>query len=197
MASKRGTANPRLCACGCGQMAPGKWNKNTGQYATYIRGHSNFLRSKRPPKEKLEHQYLVLDESMAQVGQHYGVHRCTVWHWIHKYGIKPKSKGRKGSKHPRYKGWTTDKQGYLIHRAYPYNGKRQHRLIAEQMLNRPLRKDEVVHHINGDKADNRPENLEVLSRDEHNLISWIDAIEPLAKRFPHRIPEIKAKINEW
>lgn len=47
-------------------------------------------------------------------------------------------------------------------------GKREHRAVAEEKLGRPLKPGEVVHHIDGDKHNNTPENLMVFaSQKEH------------------------------
>lgn len=47
-------------------------------------------------------------------------------------------------------------------------GRHTHRVVAEQMLGRPLKKGEVVHHIDGNKRNNKPENLMVFkTQKEH------------------------------
>ena len=49
----------------------------------------------------------------------------------------------------------------------------EHILVAERMIGRRLLKDEVVHHINGDKLDNREVNLQVMKRSEHRHLHHI------------------------
>lgn len=43
----------------------------------------------------------------------------------------------------------------------------EHRLVMSNYLQRPLTTDEVVHHINGNRADNRLENLELNTNSGH------------------------------
>jgi hypothetical protein len=47
------------------------------------------------------------------------------------------------------------------------DGRHEHRIVAEQKIGRPLRKGEVVHHVDGDKLNNDPNNLQVMSQRQH------------------------------
>jgi Zn-finger nucleic acid-binding protein len=76
-------------------------------------------------------------------------------------------KAKKGPLNPRFTGrkmsegyvWVwTEKTGYI----------QEHRLVMQRHLGRPLTDDEIVHHHNRDRTDNRLENLQVMTREEHS-----------------------------
>jgi hypothetical protein len=47
------------------------------------------------------------------------------------------------------------------------NGRHEHRAVAEQKLGRPLKRGEIVHHIDGDYLNNDPDNLAVMTQADH------------------------------
>ena len=108
----------------------------------------------------------------------------------------PKTEFKKGQKHsanwykimenfiPWNKGISMgyiNSQGYKVFYILGKEIKEQ-RLIMEQYLGRYLKSEEEVHHINGNRLDNRLENLKIVTKSEHAKIHYPEKKEKLVYR---------------
>lgn len=101
----------------------------------------------------------------SEIAGRFGVTSCYINQLARASGIRIKD-----SRHP---GFITTHSGYIMVKmpAHPdadcKGYVRQHRVVMEQILGRSLGSDEVVHHINGDKSNNSPENLQLMTHKAH------------------------------
>ena len=132
------------CKCGCGKNVPkAKFPSQQGQY---IQWHRNKLQKK--------------------LGGIVACFTCGKKNYKKRYQFKRTKKffcSFKCRKYPHI-----DSMGYISIRMP--NGKRirEHRIIMSKIVERHLKRNEHVHHKNGNTSDNRPENLELMTESSHH-----------------------------
>lgn len=118
-------------------------------------------------KEWLEDQYITQDKSLRKIGRENELAHSTISCWLKKFNIplRSNSESQKGSKNHNWKNGRIKSSGYWKVKSYDHpRADRdgyvfEHILVMEEKLGRYLTKDERVHHIDGDKSDNKIENL--------------------------------------
>jgi len=121
-----------------------------------------------------EHPQWKAKPECLQCGQ--PVKRMNAKHCGMECSLASKRDGRSGGKNnPAWKGGRTIKDsGYVMIRNTEHHRSsggyvREHILVMENILGRPILRGEIVHHRNGDPSDNAPENLQLFaSSAEHS-----------------------------
>lgn len=186
--------NKHLCQCGCNKYIQVKWYHYYSGIPKRISGHNFVSRGITSKDWVKEHQGKHVCK--CGCGQPITISRNYLIQGIPEYKTGHQNKGRSNG---MWKGG----KSYINHYGYrmiympnhPHSEKsyiKEHILIAEQKIGRRLKQNEVVHHVNGVKTDNRPENLHVTTNSAHGRIHGND------KKYIHIINRRRTKsMKAW
>lgn len=123
------------------------------------------------PDAEIAARYIA-GETIAELALAFDVSRPTIAKSLDRGSVSRRPAKQRpgrcaGAANPSWKGGRRQRpDGYWM--VWTPDGERlEHRVVAERTLGRPLVADEIVHHIDGDRGNNDPANLKVMSQSEH------------------------------
>ena len=149
--------------------------------------------------------------STREIGRKLSLCGHTISRLLTREGVKPRTSieglrvkypnGRFGSQASNWRGGRRlTKFGYiLVHKPDHKNASSigyvmEHRLVMEKKLGRLLEKNEVVHHINGKRDDNRIRNLKLTKKGQHTKDHFVDSMK--VRKLEGENRKLKAKIRQ-
>jgi predicted transcriptional regulator len=125
------------------------------------------------------------DVQRWKIAECLGCSKGTIDHRLKKLGLRAKRTGPKnGNRHTNWKGGRKIVKGYvyIYSPSHPHKSKQnyvaEHRLAMEQKLGRLLDPKEVVHHRDGNRLNNHPDNLECFATNALHLADELNGKIP-------------------
>jgi transposase-like protein len=118
----------------------------------------------RAQKRQMAERYET-GASLAAIAKEFGSNANTVWKILTHAGVEMRDNAWRGGRVKATGGYiavTADRDDPLAAAMATVTGYvLEHRLVMAHSLGRPLTRSETVHHVNGRRTDNRPENLQL------------------------------------
>lgn len=151
------------------------------------------VKKERPEDERYKRMWKLYQQghSLREIASIFNIHHRAVWEGFARRGLPRRecTQQQKSSNCQIFNGlrFFPRRDGYYRLRRYPkqHRYKYLHRLVWE-FYKGPIPSGYTIHHKNSNKADNRIENLELLSRSEHAKLHW-----PTAKINARRLASLR------
>lgn len=153
------------CTCGCGKNIP-QTTYITHEKIRFIHGHN----------ARLQQKYFIQTKCIGCgkkiFREPYRIKRCKN-NFCSKICKGIYMSNCPAEESPHWKnGYNKTTQGYIQLNGKKFKRILEHRFIMQEKIKRKLRRNEIVHHKNNNKEDNRIENLEIITRSNHTKLHW-------------------------